>query len=386
MKNIEVKIAIIGGGAAGMVAAIAAATNVGGNQVCIIEKNKFLGRKLLATGNGRCNLTNTNCPNCQETLTFFEGLGVLHRVESEGRVYPYTEQATTVQQALIDEIKRLKVTCIYDSGAVQLKEHNNAFSLMVSEQCNGERWQIKAENALIATGGKAGLQYGSTGDGYACASSFGHGQVKPIPSLVQVTCKDTAFKELKGVRSKARVSLWCGGKTINSELGEVQFTQEGLSGICIFNLSRYIRFSEKVKSYEDFKIVVDFMPTFSIEDIKVRLSNDLDKNLKGMVNNKLLPVIMSKAKKMQGNEPLSYKVASILKGWQIELSGMKGWKEAQVTSGGVPLSEINLDSMESKIKKNLYFAGEVLDFDGKCGGYNLQWAWETGLLAGNSIK
>ncbi|MEG1584962.1 MAG: NAD(P)/FAD-dependent oxidoreductase, partial [Anaerovorax sp.] len=133
-------------------------------------------------------------------------------------------------------------------------------------------------------------------------------------------------------------------------------------------------------------IVIDLMPQFSLEDVKRRLGADLEKNLKGMIHSKLLPVVLSKAKKMKGKGTLSEKVAQILKGWQIPISGTKSWKEAQVTSGGIPLCEVHLDRMESKLRKNLYFAGEVLDFDGKCGGYNLQWAWETGLLAGNSIR
>ncbi|MEG2200184.1 MAG: NAD(P)/FAD-dependent oxidoreductase, partial [Anaerovorax sp.] len=281
MNQIERKVVIIGGGAAGMAAAVSGAKKVGGSQVCVLEKNSFLGRKLLATGNGRCNFTNINCDKSPQILDFFEELGVLHRVESQGRAYPYTEQAVTVQQALLDEIKGLQIQCICNSVDIHIQNDQDGFDVLVTEKDTGEKWRIKSENLMIATGGKAGVQYGCTGDGYVYAANFGHKLVKPIPSLVQLTCKDPIFKELKGVRSKAFVSLWCDGEKIDGELGEVQFTQEGLSGICIFNISRHLRLSKEVPSYDKFTIVIDLMPQFSLEDVKRRLGADLEKNLKG---------------------------------------------------------------------------------------------------------
>lgn len=385
MKNSKKKVVIIGGGASGMMAAISAAKRVGGAQVCLLEKNGFLGRKLLATGNGRCNLTNVNCENAASTLQFFDSLGILHRLEADGRAYPYTEQAITVQQGLEDEIKNWKIHCTYFVLEVKLQEEDDGFLVTVTSKERPEGYEIRTEKVIIATGGKAGPQYGSTGDGYLFAKAFGHSMVKPIPSLVQITSEDRDFKNLKGVRAKGLVSIWKKGEMLDQEYGEIQFTETGVSGICVFNLSKYIRFTEADTSYADFHLTLDLMPEFSEEALKERLHVNLEKNLKGMVNSKLVPVLLSKAKQKAGKETIQNLVVEFLKSWEIKVSGTKGWKEAQVTSGGVSLEEINLKTMESKIKKGLYFTGEVVDFDGKCGGYNLQWAWESGLLAGNSI-
>jgi len=389
-KGPEKTITVIGGGPSGMAAAISAARQ-GTGRVLIIEKNDILGRKLLATGNGRCNLTNTNCPDAEETIRFFNGLGLLVRTEEEGRVYPYSEQAAAVREALMNELKHLNVIirCGTEVKAVERTE-NHGFRIV------SEGGILYSDAVILSTGGKAGPQYGCTGDGYRFAKAFGHRVVSIRPSLVQMVSDEPFFKSLKGVRAKGRAALYrtdqAAGceKAVDSEDGEIQFTAEGLSGICIFNLSRsYVR-GDHVK--------IDLFPEYDEKALREILSHraealenrNMAEFFTGMLHIKLVPVILNllsldedrKAASLTADE-LS-KAAQLLKGWRISVTGTKGWKEAQVTAGGVDLAEINRDTMESLYVPNLYFTGELLDVDGKCGGYNLQWAWISGLAAGRS--
>jgi len=373
-----------------MAAAVSAA-RLGTGRVLIIEKNDILGRKLLATGNGRCNLTNVSCPDAEETIRFFSGLGLLTRTEEEGRVYPYSEQAAAVREALIGELNNLKVIirCGIEVKAVE-KAEGSGFRIIT------EGDSLYSDAVILSTGGKAGPQYGSTGDGYRFARAFGHKVVSVRPSLVQMVSAEPFFKSLKGVRAKGRAVLCrtdqasgC-GQAVDREDGEIQFTEEGLSGICIFNLSRsYVR-GDYIK--------IDLFPDFDGEALWEILTKraealkgrSLTEFFTGIMHLKLVPVILNllsldgdrKAASLTDAE-LSEAVR-LLKGWEIPVTGTKGWKEAQVTAGGVDLAEINRDTMESLYVPNLYFTGELLDVDGKCGGYNLQWAWISGLAAGRS--
>lgn len=428
----RMEITIIGGGAAGMTAAISAARVVGGNQVRILEKNDKLGRKLLATGNGRCNFTNTLCTysdlksvsefdrnnssfskdafsifGIQDTLNFFEEIGVLWREETEGRIYPYSEQASAVQEALKAELEYLGVDIIYSSNVTSIRKleedkKSNCDNIVGFEIILETGMRLKTQKIIIATGGKAGSQYGSTGEGYRIAKSLGHSLVKPIPALVQLTSDDKLFQQLKGVRSKGKVTLRNKNQEdIVSETGEIQFTEEGLSGICIFNLSRYLRVEEKDKTdFQNYFVRIDFFQDSYEEELFQKLSNRAnilknrkkDEFLNGILNKKLAPVILKTAGiKLAGavgelTEGEIIKLTKVLKCWEIQISGTKGWKEAQVTSGGIKTSEIEKKTMESKLINGLYFAGELIDVDGKCGGYNLQWAWTSGFIAGKSAS
>lgn len=447
MKKTE--ITIIGGGAAGLTAAIFAARAIGGNQVCILEKNDRLGRKLLATGNGRCNMTNTNCTyrdlrsaddnldgksdtfireafsffSVAEALAFFEELGVLWREEDEGRIYPYSEQASAVQEALVKEIVHLGVAvCYHAAAAIRqieqieqiIKPAKQDFEITLE---NGEK--IITGKIILATGGKAGIQYGSAGDGFRLAKSLHHSVIGPLPSLVQITSEDNIFKPLKGVRAKAQAALALrqnsdGSKKSRSveqlnpaeeppaeriiarEKGEIQFTEDGLSGICIFNLSRFLR--ESIKNNEYYVINIDLLPEFDEKELLDKLTarqkflrmRQKEDFLHGILNKKLAPVILGKAKISSAGTVAELRqddlarLAGLLKSWTIKISGTKGWKEAQVTSGGIRTSEIHAGTMESKLVPGLYFAGEVIDVDGRCGGYNLQWAWTSGAIAGKA--
>ena len=377
------KITVIGGGPAGMAAAIIAARQ-GHSEVRIIDKNDFLGRKLLATGNGRCNLTNLNCENLQDTLHFFSELGLLTRSEAEGRVYPYSEQATAVQEALINALSDLEVEILCGIEVKTIEKVDSEFVI------SNDRKLFYSDAVILATGGKAGPQYGSTGDGYRFAKSFGHSVIRPMPSLVQMVSDQSFFKALKGVRAKGQAILIRKNQPINRELGEIQFTEDGLSGICIFNISKYYVPGDRIR--------LDLMPEYSDAEVKDLFESrrkaletrKLIEFLNGTIHKKLIPVILDelsleKTRKIGSLNSFEIeKLVSHLKSWEISITGTKGWKEAQVTAGGIDLDEINLDTMESKLVSNLFFAGEVLNVDERCGGYNLQWAWSSGMIAGKA--
>lgn len=365
-----------------MAAAISAAGQ--GTRVRLIEKNEMLGRKLLATGNGRCNLTNTNSKDAENTLRFFTELGLLTRVEAEGRVYPYSEQAAAVQEALISGLYEREVEILCSAEVQALEMLHSGFRIQTDKE------SLLSDAVILATGGKAGPQYGSTGDGYRFVKAFGHTIVRPMPALVQMVSDQPYFKGLKGVRAKGKVELLRNDRVVNHETGEIQFTEDGLSGICIFNLSRdYVRGD---------MIRIDFLPEYEEETLegllaeRARLleSRSLSYFLNGTLHKKLIPVVLA-ALSLDGSGKVSElrreditKIVRLLKGWRIPVTGTKGWKEAQVTAGGIDLSEVDPHTMESRLVKNLYFAGELLNVDEKCGGYNLQWAWTSGRIAGKS--
>lgn len=376
-------VTVIGGGPAGMTAAILAARQ-GAKTVRLVEKNSILGRKLLATGNGRCNLTNLNCSDAEETLLFFFGLGLITRSEGEGRVYPYTEQASAVQDALIGELNGLNVEILCGQEVRSIESRDSGYWIDTNQG------GLYSDAVILATGGKAGPQYGSTGDGYRFAKAFGHHVARVMPSLVQMVSDQTFFKALKGVRTKGSAELLRGNEVIDREAGEIQFTEDGLSGICIFNLSREYVSGDRIR--------IDLFPEYSAEVLEKLLterisslkSRDLLQFFNGMLHKKLIPVIvelLSLKAKRNVSELTREDIAAVvdlLKGWEIPVTGTKGWKEAQVTAGGIELSEIDMNTMESKLEPNLYFAGEILNVDGKCGGYNLQWAWTSGMAAGKA--
>ena len=401
------KITIIGGGASGQVAGIFAA--IEGAKVLIIEKNDILGRKVIATGNGRCNYTNSNATfesefayealkkfTVEDTVSFFRRLGVEPRTEDQGRMYPYSEQSIALENALEYKLAELGVEILKD------------VCLDVKRTSKG-KWEVSCEKSgkklcdavILATGGKAGPQYGLTGEGYRIAKNLGHGIVKTIPALVALNCHERYFEELselKGVRAKGKVKLIrCSkelknieevlvkGVTIKEEIGEIQFTKDGLSGICIFNLSNYLKLAANEKYYA----VIDLVPELTKEKLKERLieryenlgNRSEEEFLTGFLNKKIAKVI-GKAAKSEKKDQFILKLVEAIKNFSFEITGSKGWKEAQTTVGGVDLEEINVTTMESKKCEELYFAGEIVDVHGPCGGYNLQWAWTSGAIAG----
>lgn len=375
-----IDICIVGGGAAGMTAAIFAKETNPALHVCVIEKKNQLGKKILASGNGKCNLSNLACEKVNETLDFFRRLGVITRADSEGRLYPYTEEARAVQEALKHRMKQLGVE-IRTSAEVQSIEKREHFILHLQ---NGE---LKAKKVLIACGGKAGPAFGTTGDGYRWAKGFGHTVEKPIPVLTAVDIKEDMTR-LAGIRAKAAVSLYYQNEELFREKGEIQFTKTGISGICVFNLSRFLLIPEGktfLNGFDDYQIFIDFFPdmeTRSLTELlhqRQKLGFDGESMLEYLVRGPIADWIYESSK---GDAEVA---ASLLKSFPLSPKGAKGWDFAQATKGGVSLEEVDTETMESKLIKDLYFAGEILDFDGPCGGYNLQNAWETGTKAGKEM-
>jgi predicted Rossmann fold flavoprotein len=402
-------VAVVGGGAAGMAAAVSAAPDlrrsVAGNKrkygggdvngggdasgardavtgVLCLERNDAPGRKLLATGNGRCNLSNVACAGSDEVVRFFRELGLLTRLEANGCLYPYSGQAAAVRDALREEMSRRGVVlrCCAPVRAVRRTAPDavrilprGGFEL---ETDDGAR--VRAARLVIATGGKAGPQYGSRGDGYAFARRFGHSVVSPLPSLVRMVCADEEaprLRALKGVRARCAVALWIGETPAGRAAGEMQFTEDGLSGICVLDLSRYMRVKAPGAAC---RLVFDFAPDTEERALRELLAEKRAAFLSGVVPAKLAAQIDAEAK---GGARAA---ARLLKRMEFSVTGTKGWKEAAVTSGGVPLGEVDADTMESKLVRGLFFAGELLDYDGPCGGFNLNHAFLTGMKAGRS--
>lgn len=414
------EIAVIGAGAAGLMAAREAAAELkkqgkaGG--VLILEGNQKIGKKLLATGNGRCNLTNRNInvENYHGDTKFlsdflahntakrvedkFYEMGVLCRADSEGRVYPNNLQAAAVLKALKNSCEELGVSVKLEFNVFSVLKVKDGFVLKAE---SGE--EIFARKCIIACGGKASPKHSCGINGYKIAKQFGHSVRDIIPSLVKVNCNNKILKPLKGMRVKAKVSLLGDNELIYSESGEVIFAVKGLSGICIFNLSSYISEYERFgkingKAYKKLKISLDLLENYSLEEIIAILNGIQGAHpemlckdmLSGIVNIKLgeeimkinAADIMAPIKKL-GQGDIN-KIAAALKNLCFNVTGLGDWDNAQITSGGIPLEEIDMNNMESKKQRGLYFAGEILNVNGDCGGYNLHFAWTSGMLAGRS--
>lgn len=398
MNSVTNNVAVIGGGAAGITAAISAAMR--GAYVTVYESGERVGRKILATGNGRCNMTNIYADTehyhgadaefiagakarfwVKETLDFFSELGVLSKTETEGRVYPYSDQASAVLDVLRFKMDALgvNVVCSFEVKSVQNK--NGRFSIT---SYDGRR--ASADKVIVATGGKAAPDLGSKGAGYEILKSFGHTISDLRPSLVQIKTEADIVRKLKGIRLNAAASI-----DGHSEQGEILFTDYGLSGIAVFSTTAYL---ENQKT-----IALDLMTQYTEKQLydmvcrRVAQNPDitLENFLVGMLNKRVAQVIL----KQIGVAPLSRKavtlsgdeikrLCSVIKRWEFKIEGTMSWNNAQVTKGGALTCEFDNAAMQSKKQRGLYAAGEILDIDGDCGGYNLQWAWSSGYLAGKS--
>ena len=399
------KIAVIGGGASGLTAAIAAARN--GAEVTICEKLNRVGKKILATGNGRCNYTNMNLSkecyhsnnlnfvdevmkffNLDKTLVFFEDLGILPYVDESGKVYPNSLQASSVLDVLRYELKRLNVKEVTDFNVTALRKSKDKFSIIGNDT-------ITADRVILATGGKASPQLGSDGKGYELAKSLGHEIIEPFPALVQLKLSGKYFKRIAGIKFDGIVKAYAGDRLIREEEGEILFTDYGISGPPILQVSRKV-IEELNKKNKPF-LNIDMFPGYSklklydiLQDRFRRINyKTIEESMIGFINKKLIPVVFYEA----GFEDLNkicdklnkkeiYKIIDILKEWKFEVIGHNSWQQAQSTAGGIKLSEVNPKTLESLKVKGLYFAGEILDVDGDCGGFNLQWAWSSGYTAG----
>ena len=400
------KIGIIGGGASGLLAAIFAKSE--NNEVIIFERNNECGKKILATGNGRCNYWNsdqnllhyqstskeliTNIVNNnidKQVLEFFNRLGIVTKIK-DGYYYPFSNQASTIKKALINEIDRVGIKVLNNFLVQNITLEDNKFIV------SSEDKDIIVDKLVIATGSYASPKSGSDGWGYSILEKLGHSIIKPLPSLVQLKTSGNFLKLWSGVRTIAKVTLYEDGNFIREEIGELQLTNYGISGICVFNLSNHV--SRGLDNNKKEEVFINFMPF--IEGDKNLWFNDqtklTNKNiyelLLSILNEKIVEVIFKESKLDSNklftelNNEEQEKLINYCTNFKVEVIGTNTFEDAQVCSGGVKLSEINLDAMESKIIKNLYVTGEILDITGDCGGYNLGIAWRTGIIAGNAIR
>lgn len=396
---------VIGGGASGMMAAICAAGQ--GASVCILERGARVGKKILSTGNGKCNYTNDawgescyhgGAPGFamsvvrrfppHKTMAFFEELGILP-YSRDGYVYPRSRQAASMVSALCMELERTNVCVMVSETMRKLEKADGVF--WAETKTGG----IYGRTCILAAGGKAAPATGSDGSGYTYARAFGHTIVPPVPALVPLRSVDVGLKSMAGSRVMAEVALYVSGSLAAKEYGEVQLTKEGISGIPVFQVSRFA--SRGLADRQEVEARVGFAPELSFDEVRGEICRRcrrgwgrltagealvgwFPKNVAGALLQKAgiaisLPVsVLTDAQKNA--------LAETIKQYVFPIHATMGFERAQVTAGGVQTREIDAATMESKICGGLYFAGEIVDVDGICGGYNLQWAWSSGYLAG----
>ena len=397
------KVIIIGGGAAGMMAALSAREQ--GAEVTILERQARVGKKLLATGNGRCNLSNTKLTlknyhgqdarfadyalsafDTEKTLEYFENLGLITTVEPSGKVYPLSDQAGSVVDVLRLALEEagVEVRTAFEVNSLK-KGKKGGFQISSKEEI------LQADSVIICCGGMAGAKVGGTQSGYELLKSMGHTMTKLFPVLVQIKTDATYVKALKGVRADASVIVERNGKTLAENAGEIQFTDFGVSGPTIFEISRAISTGKGPLT-----IHLNLMRNMSHEEVvsvlhnrkKMMPNQTLENFLTGILHNRLGRTILRYAG-FGVTEPIHTlkssdikRIARAIQDFEIPVIGAMGFDAAQVTAGGIRTDEFNPKTMESTLVPNLYAAGEVLDIDGDCGGYNLQWAWASGYLSG----
>ncbi len=400
-------VTVVGAGASGLMAANRAALALGqnGGGVLLLEGNPKSGRKLLATGNGRCNLTNLNISPARyhgdplgaevlerfppdRVLEEFRHRGLLCRADEAGRVYPNGNQAAAVLQCLRGSGKALSIGELCEFEVVSIRRTEGGF--LLADRDGKALWTKKC---VLACGGKASPKH-SRGSGYDLAKSLGHTVTELTPSLVPLKTPGKVCTSLKGMRARAKASLYRMGKKVCTESGEVIFGEGQLSGICIFNLSARLRET----GLKELEVGLDLLENMDLPAVMTYLEQ-----LRKDCPHRLVRELFSGALQLRvGQEvvkaaglPLEKLLSSIapgeleraaklVKDWRFPITGPGSWESAQITAGGVPLREINLRTMESKLCPGLYLAGEMLDVDGDCGGYNLHWAWATGMIAGDS--
>jgi predicted Rossmann fold flavoprotein len=403
---------IIGGGPAGMMAAGRAGER--GARVLLLEKNNKLGVKLLATGHGRCNFTNAladkketigvygqnhkflfsafNKFGVNDTINFFAKLGVAAKEEDRGRIFPKSDKAGDLRQALINYLKQAGVEIKLGAEVKKIEAHGKKIVKVILSDNN----EILGQNFIISTGGKSYPEAGSTGDGYKWLKNLGHNIIPPRPALTPIIVKEPIVKNLEGLSLKnISLSLYQNNKKIISRGGEIIFTADGLSGPAIIDLSERVGALLPAAVF----LKIDLKPDIELFELEKKMQNDfhelpgkmLKNYLTGLVPPKLVPVIIklshANEKKQLGaiTKPERRTLALKLKEFTLEITGLKDFNKAMITAGGVDVKEVDPKTMRSRIYENLFLAGEVLDLDGPSGGYNLQICWSTGYAAGDSV-
>jgi predicted Rossmann fold flavoprotein len=404
------EVLVIGGGAAGIIAAITAKDN--NCNVAILEKNDRIAKKILITGNGRCNISNScidfsryhsnnidffntvlNTFNLKNTIDFFESLGLpLIKLDDE-KIFPMSLQASSVVDILKLSLEDRSIPIYTNSKVMNIKKINNYFEVYT------DNLKYKCKKIIIACGGKSAPNTGSDGSGFKLAELLGHTIIPTFPALVQLKSNYTRLKALSGVKFDGFASIYIDNIFIKKEFGEILFTDYGLSGPPILQISRIA--SEGILKNQTVTIKLDIIPSYSLENLKEFLENhwglfsyrSVYTSFIGIINKKIIPILLKEANIQNIHKPcyeLTWKeknnIYSLLKSWEFEIYDTNSFKNSQVTSGGVNTKEICNTTLESKIIKNLYFAGEILDVDGDCGGFNLQWAWSSGFIAGKNAS
>lgn len=388
-------IVVVGGGASGFMAAITAAR--AGAKVTILEQNNKLGKKILSTGNGRCNMTNldqradcyrSSFPgfaqnvlrifSIENTMAFFKELGIFPK-SRDGYIYPRSNQAASVVEALELEARRLKIKCKTQEEVVRIEKTEAGFSVLT------KTWHYMCDSVILACGSKASVIEGSNGNGYQLAKNLGHKMVEPLPALVALKGKGNWFSKWAGVRCDAEVTLLIDDQRCLSDAGEVQLTDYGISGIPVFQISRFA--SRALFEKKRVSVKIDFLPDMTKQEIIQELNRLAEHNankkigqlLIGLIPSKLIDVLTGECKTIE-------QLAENIKNFSIQIKEPMDFAHAQVCTGGVACEEICSDTMESRLVPGIYFCGELIDVDGACGGYNLQWAWSSGYLAGISAS
>lgn len=381
------QVLITGGGAAGLMAAIFAARN--GAAVTVLEQNEKPGKKICATGNGKCNLTNLSMPSdayrgshpefvrealgqfsVEDTVKFFEEIGIV-TVSRNGYLYPRSGQAQSVSDVLCMEARNLGVKLKTNQKVTSISQHKGIWKVITTD------WHYEGDALILAGGSKASAVAGADGSCYDLAESQGHTIVPVYPALTALKCRGKNFKAWAGVRTGGEITLWIDGKPFKKEQGELQLTEYGVSGIPVFQLSRYAVCA--LREGRLVRLSLDFFPEYTQEELKKLLLGRKEscpyktekELLIGLLPEKLIKVLAS-----------DREFPNSMKEYYLEVTDTMSFAQAQICCGGVDTAEVNSCTMESGLKKGLYFAGELLDVDGICGGYNLQWAWSSGAAAG----
>jgi predicted Rossmann fold flavoprotein len=405
---LSLKIAIIGGGAAGLMAAIIAARK--GADVTLYEHNQSLGKKILASGNGRCNIINTTATSMDyfgsnpdfvtyalqqlpftAFSTFCHSAGLLLDIKDDGRCYPLSNEAKSVLNALVSAAKIAGVKILTDKNVTQLSKTKDSFLVHTDQD------KISYHKVLIATGSQAAPQLGASEDGYRFATAFGHTIVPTYPSLVQLHLNSKIHHKMAGVKTFAKVTLYVNNKEVEKVQGDILFASYGISGLAILDISQ--KASLALLKNEKVMLSINLLPRFDtkeLSDIFHQListvpDHTIETILGGLLPAKTVPylceaVVVNPAKTVSMLTPKeTVKLIEVIQNWKFDVNGTHGFKHAEVSGGGISTKDVNSKTMESKLIDGLYFAGEVLDIVGKRGGYNFNFAWASGILAAKEM-
>ncbi len=393
--NNNFKVAIVGGGSAGLLCAIELLLGENaflGEDIVILERNDRVGKKLIATGNGQGNLTNKSIkkenfhgdkgfiraffPMLKEVdiENYLKNIGIYLTEGEKGKMYPVSMQAGAVLDIIRSFLADKKCNILTDFEVTNIEQNKNGFTI-----CSKNN-KVQAEKVVCAFGGMAGKQYGTDGSAYSLVERLGHRKTATNPSLVQLKAQLLDFKNLKGIKERVKLKLVLGGEFIEEEVGDLLFTDYGVSGSAVFNLS------SKMNLNENPYISIEFLPDLSFEELKNIIESKLklqhiniEDVLTGLINKQIGKIIVKKGKDIDG-------IVKLLKDFRLKITGSLGFNYAQVTKGGIVTDDVNPFTFQSKRVKDLYLVGELLNVDGDCGGYNLTFAFASGILCAKNIK